>query len=121
MRSATDRVDDFDGGSAELEMSNGDETAMIDRTITESSENAVDGFQAAKAATIAVDWPAPPRVRAIVTTRNGGRSSGPYSGQANSGGLNLGTRCGDRPDDVAENRLLLRAMLPAEPRWLLPV
>jgi YfiH family protein len=58
------------------------------------------------------DWPAPQRVKALVTTRNGGVSLGAYAG------LNLGTRVGDDPQAVSENRARLRALLPSEPRWL---
>lgn len=58
------------------------------------------------------DWPAPRWVRALVTTRNGGVSRGPYAS------LNLGTRVGDDPRAVAENRARVRAALPAEPKWL---
>lgn len=58
------------------------------------------------------DWPAPPNVRALVTTRHGGVSSGPYAS------LNLGDHVGDDPAAVAENRRILRSQLPAEPRWL---
>lgn len=58
------------------------------------------------------DWPAPPNVRALVTTRQGGISSGPYAS------LNLGDHVGDNPAAVAENRRILRAHLPAEPVWM---
>jgi hypothetical protein len=58
------------------------------------------------------DWPAPPRVKALVTTRHGGVSRGPYAS------LNLGTRVGDDPKAVSENRARLSALLPSEPRWL---
>lgn len=58
------------------------------------------------------DWPAPANVRALVTTRRGGASSGPYSS------MNLATHVGDDPAAVAHNRALLRRELPAEPRWL---
>lgn len=58
------------------------------------------------------DWPAPPRVKALVTTRHGGVSRGPYAS------LNLGTRVGDDPHAVSENRARLSALLPSEPRWL---
>ncbi len=58
------------------------------------------------------DWPAPAAVRALVTTRAGGVSAGAYAS------LNLGTRCGDDPAAVAENRRRLAALLPAEPAWL---
>ncbi len=61
---------------------------------------------------IAPDWPAPARVKAFVTTRNGGVSRGPYAS------LNLGTRVGDDADAVNENRVRVRTCLPEEPRWL---
>ncbi len=57
-------------------------------------------------------WPAPPNVRALVTTRQGGVSSGAY------GSLNLGMRSGDDVRLVADNRARLRQELPAEPLWL---
>ena len=58
------------------------------------------------------DWPAPANVRAFTTTRTGGFSQGPWKG------LNLGDRCGDDPAHVAQNRALLRSLLPSDPRWL---
>jgi YfiH family protein len=58
------------------------------------------------------DWPAPARVRALVTTRAGGVSEGSYAS------LNLGLRCGDAPQAVAENRRRLAEQLPSEPVWL---
>lgn len=60
------------------------------------------------------DWPAPPGVRALVSTRDGGVSLGPYQS------LNLGSHVGDEPAAVAENRRRLRqsAGLPREPAWL---
>lgn len=63
------------------------------------------------------DWPAPPGVRAAVTTRAGGVSRGPYAS------LNLAAHVGDDPAAVAENRSrLARALaLPGEPRWLTQV
>lgn len=61
---------------------------------------------------ITPDWPAPPRVRALVTTRSGGVSIGPYAS------LNLGIAVNDDPKAVAENRARVRAHLPEEPRWL---
>ena len=65
----------------------------------------------------APDWPAPARVRAFVTERAGGASSGPYAT------LNLATHVGDSPERVAENRAVLRGgvPLPAEPVWLAQV
>lgn len=57
-------------------------------------------------------WPAPAAVRSLVTTRAGGVSVGGYAS------LNLGSRSGDDPRSVNENRVRLRELLPAEPRWL---
>jgi polyphenol oxidase len=57
-------------------------------------------------------WPAPPNVRALITTRAGGASQGPYAS------LNLGLRTGDDPQSVAANRAQLEALLPQPPRWL---
>lgn len=61
------------------------------------------------------DWPAPAGVRALMTTRSGGVSAPPYDS------LNLAAHVGDDPAAVAENRRLLRAVLPAEPLWLTQV
>ncbi len=61
---------------------------------------------------IVPDWPAPPTVHALQTTRQGGFSRGPWEG------FNLGDHVGDDPAAVAANRDLLRAFLPAEPLWL---
>ena len=60
------------------------------------------------------DWPAPSRVRAAMTTRAGGVSTGAYAS------LNLATHVGDDPAAVAENRSRLRTALGlrAEPAWL---
>ena len=61
------------------------------------------------------DWPAPPGVRALTTTRHGlGISQPPFDR------FNLGSRCGDDVDAVAENRRQLEAALrlPSPPRWL---
>lgn len=58
------------------------------------------------------EWPAPPRVGALMSTRAGGVSVGRYAS------LNLGDHVGDRADAVAANRGRLGAMVPATPRWL---
>jgi YfiH family protein len=63
---------------------------------------------------LAADWSAPPGVRACVTTRSGGVSTG------SRGSFNLAAHVGDDPACVAENRRRLREGLglPAEPLWL---
>ena len=61
------------------------------------------------------DWPAPPGVRALTTTRFGlGVSQPPFDT------FNLGARCGDDPEAVAQNRRQLETALrlPSPPRWL---
>ncbi|MEJ2322714.1 MAG: laccase domain-containing protein, partial [Gammaproteobacteria bacterium] len=60
------------------------------------------------------DWPVPPSVHALSTTRAGGVSSGAWES------LNLGAHVGDNPASVAENRRILarEAGLPSEPLWL---
>jgi polyphenol oxidase len=64
---------------------------------------------------IVPDWPAPGHVRAFVTTREGGVSTGEY------GSLNLGTSSGDAAENVARNRAVVRNVLPDEPRWMAQV
>lgn len=63
------------------------------------------------------DWPAPPRVKAAVTTRHGGLSAPPFDS------LDLAVHVGDDPTAVAANRARLAAALelPAPPRWLTQV
>ena len=61
---------------------------------------------------IVPDWPVPPGVQAVLTTRTGGVSAGALAT------MNLGKRTGDSDEAVAENRRRLGAFLPAEPRWL---
>ncbi len=61
---------------------------------------------------IVPDWPVPPAVRAVFTSRKGGVSLAPYAE------LNLGTHVGDDPAAVSANRARVRTMLPAEPCWL---
>jgi len=51
-------------------------------------------------------------VRALITTRSGGVSTGKFAS------LNLSMRVGDDPQCVASNRAILRACLPAEPAWV---
>ena len=60
------------------------------------------------------DWPAPANVKAMVTTRNGGFSSGSYSS------FNMGLYTGDDQTVVLKNRqqLITDWKLPTEPQWL---
>jgi YfiH family protein len=51
------------------------------------------------------DWPAPPSVRALCSTRAGGASSGRYAS------LNLGLHVGDDPGAVQDNRQRLQAAM----------
>ncbi|WP_250529040.1 peptidoglycan editing factor PgeF [Caballeronia sp. ATUFL_F1_KS4A] len=65
-------------------------------------------------------WNVSPRVRAFVTTRNGGVSDAPYGGgEPGAGGLNLGFSTGDAPDAVKENRRRALALTGSrEAAWL---
>ena len=76
------------------------------------------------------DWRASPRVRAFVTTRNGGVSEPPFGrwqsehGDANGegvdlpGGMNLGRGSGDDLDQVEANRARLLAHAGVAAAWL---
>jgi hypothetical protein len=61
---------------------------------------------------IVPDWPAPANVGALVTTRTGGVSTGPYAT------MNLGGRDDDDATALAENRRRFEAFLPGRPAWL---
>ena len=63
---------------------------------------------------IVPDWPAPPGIVAVSTTRTGGVSDGPYAS------LNLATHVGDRATLVGRNRArLMRDLgLAKQPCWL---
>jgi YfiH family protein len=61
---------------------------------------------------IAPAWPVAGRVRALITTRAGGVSTGEFES------LNLSARVGDDPQRVARNRAILRECLPARPAWV---
>jgi len=63
------------------------------------------------------EWPVAPRVRAFVTTRNGGVSRGAYA-SFNVGG---GSADRDEPAAVTQNRRLLARHLPRPPTWLTQV
>ena len=58
------------------------------------------------------DWPVPPWVRAVCTTRSGGVSGSPWDG------MNLGDHVGDDPAAVHANRDRLAAYLQAQPVFL---
>ena len=60
------------------------------------------------------DWPAPPGIRALSTTRLGGESRAPWNS------FNLGDHVGDDPASVTANRARLAAKLPAgtQLQWL---
>ena len=58
------------------------------------------------------DWPAPANVRAFVTTRAGGVSTGEYAS------MNLGYSSGDTRAHVDENRRILRTHLHSDPPYL---
>ncbi|MDB5891950.1 MAG: pgeF [Polaromonas sp.] len=58
------------------------------------------------------DWPAPPQVRAIFTTRAGGTSPPPWDS------MNLGDHVGDEPLRVGANRGLLEQALGVPPVFL---
>lgn len=59
-----------------------------------------------------VDWPAPPGVHAVFTTRGGGASAAPFDS------FNLGDHVGDAPASVAANRVALAQALAAQPVFL---
>lgn len=61
------------------------------------------------------DWPAPARVRAFVTTREGGVSAGDYAS------MNLGGSSGDEEENVAHNRRIVRSHIPSDPVYLAQV
>ena len=58
------------------------------------------------------NWPAPPQIGAVCTTRAGGISKAPFDS------LNLGRYVNDEAAAVTENRARVRALLPADPVWL---
>jgi YfiH family protein len=66
---------------------------------------------------IVPDWPVPPVVGALITTRKGGVSQGPYGG-GDGGGMNLSLACGDDPVAVDANRRRVSGLIGARPVWL---
>ena len=77
-----------------------------------ASGNESDGGSPRGDRFIRPDWPAPPVVRALITTRHDGVSAAPFDS------FNLGTHVGDDPGAVQSNRMRLRQHVPAEPRWM---
>ncbi|MBI2305704.1 MAG: peptidoglycan editing factor PgeF [Rhodocyclales bacterium] len=73
------------------------------------------GSPAGDGAWFVPDWPLPPGVRALQTTRCGGVSGAPWAS------FNLGDHVGDAPAAVAANRARLGAALPAPLTWLAQV
>lgn len=61
------------------------------------------------------DWPAPERVQACVTTRDGGVSAAPFQS------FNLARHVGDDPLAVDANRARLQQQLGCHPTWLTQV
>lgn len=57
-------------------------------------------------------WPAPAHVRAVCTTRLGGKSVAPYDS------MNLGDHVGDHPLNVGANRAILHQSIKARPVFL---
>lgn len=58
------------------------------------------------------DWPAPPPVKAVMTSRQAGVSAGPWDS------MNLGTHVGDVPSHVQSNREHLARLLGRRPVFL---
>lgn len=73
-----------------------------------------DSHEVQRQTLLTPDWPAPARVRAVSTTRQGGVSAPPYHA------LNLAQHVGDEPACVLANRRWLAATLQYthEPAWL---
>ncbi|MBU0590223.1 MAG: peptidoglycan editing factor PgeF [Gammaproteobacteria bacterium] len=57
-------------------------------------------------------WPVPPHVHAVCTTRTGGQSVAPYAS------LNFGDHVGDHPLDVGSNRAVFHKAIGAKPVFL---
>jgi YfiH family protein len=71
------------------------------------------------AAWLVPQWPAPPGVGALMTTRSGGISAGPWGlADGGVGGMNLGLGSGEPQERVNANRLRLASLLPGPPQWL---
>ncbi|MBF0264075.1 MAG: peptidoglycan editing factor PgeF [Gammaproteobacteria bacterium] len=57
-------------------------------------------------------WPAPNKIKTLITTRQGGFSLPPFDS------FNLALHVEDKPEHVEQNRQLLTKKLPASPTWL---
>ncbi|WP_082783574.1 peptidoglycan editing factor PgeF [Snodgrassella sp. CFCC 13594] len=64
--------------------------------------NQVLGLSADSAPFFQADWPAPSRVKTLITTRRGGVSQGVFAS------LNVGMHVGDDPDAVTRNRAIVQ-------------
>lgn len=64
--------------------------------------NAAIGLHGGNKPFLEADWPAPHRVRTLITTRNGGVSGAVYRS------LNIGAHVGDQAEHVAENRTIVQ-------------
>lgn len=60
----------------------------------------------------AADWPCPPNVRTLISTRQGGVSQGCFAS------LNLGTHVGDQAEHVARNRAIVQTHVPVPLAYL---
>ena len=60
-------------------------------------------------------WPAPPRVKSLITLRNGGVSSEGYDS------FNLSLTVDDLETNVLANREILMKLLPSPPKWITQV
>jgi polyphenol oxidase len=79
---------------------------------TAQTLNSSAGLDVMRATLIVPDWPAPAQVGALMSTRQGGVSSGPLAS------LNLSRSVGDNPAAVAQNRERFVAALGVPAVWL---
>lgn len=69
------------------------------------SLNETLGLTARETVFLQADWPAPTNVKTLITTRNGGVSTGVYQS------LNVGAHVGDVPEHVARNREIVQQQI----------
>ena len=96
---------------------------LVDPVVDSAADPVVDPVVDPAAGLVAgwvtVRWPLPiAGVRAAVTTRSGGASTGARSAADGSGGLNLGIACGDEPGTVAVNRSRVAEAVGRPVLWL---